>query len=103
MLPLTILYFIKIKLSSGVLHKIGITQKQTSQRFNSYKFELIHEVKGRLQDIYELEQLIVKEFAYLHYCAEDEFEGRTETFLLTDEEEGYVLDFIQERRGVTYD
>lgn len=98
-----VLYFIKIKLSNGVLHKIGITQKETSQRFNSYKFELIHEVKGRLQDIYELEQLIVKEFAYLHYRAEDEFEGRTETFLLTDEEEGYVLDFIQERRGVTYD
>lgn len=95
-----ILYFIKIKLSDGVLHKIGITQKETSQRFNSYKFELIHEVRGRLQELYEMEQLIVKEFSDLHYRAEEEFEGRTETFLLMDDEEKYVLDFILEHASI---
>jgi len=90
------LYFIRVALADGVLHKIGITQKETTQRFYSLDIEVIAEVKGRLRALYDLEQLIISEFSELHYRAEDEFEGRTETFLLMDEEEKDILGFISE-------
>ncbi|HAS1031284.1 TPA: hypothetical protein I3782_004197 [Enterobacter cloacae] len=88
------LYFIRVILTDGILHKIGITQKETTQRFYSYHIEVIEEFRGRLRDLYDLEQLIISEFSDLHYRAEDEFEGRTETFLLMDEEEKEILNFI---------
>lgn len=91
-----ILYFVRVDLADGVLHKIGITQKETTQRFYSHNIEVIEEVRGRLRDLYDLEQLIISEFSELHYRAEDEFEGRTETFLLLDEEEKEILNFISE-------
>lgn len=90
------LYFIRVALADGVLHKIGITQKETIQRFYSHNIEVIKEVGGRLRDLYDLEQAIISEFSELHYRAEDEFEGRTETFLLLDEEEKEILNFISE-------
>lgn len=90
------LYFIRVALTDGVLHKIGITKKETTQRFYSYDIEVITEVKGKLRDLYYLEQLIIIEFSELHYRAEDEFEGKTETFLLMDEEEKEILRFISE-------
>lgn len=34
------LYFIKVALADGVLHKIGITQKETTQRFYSHNIEV---------------------------------------------------------------
>ncbi|MGM0429772.1 MAG: hypothetical protein ACQEQ2_05685 [Pseudomonadota bacterium] len=90
------LYFIRVALADGVLHKIGITQKETNQRFYSHNIEVIKEVRGRLRDLYDLEQFVICEFSELHYRAEDEFEGRTETFLLLDEEEKEILNFISE-------
>ncbi|WP_139167173.1 GIY-YIG nuclease family protein [Chromobacterium sphagni] len=90
------LYFIKIALADGNLHKIGVTRKTTSQRFYSYDVEVICEVKGKICNLYKLEQLIISEFSELHYRAEDEFEGRTETFQLMDEEESCLLSFIQD-------
>lgn len=94
------LYFIRVALADGVLHKIGITQKETTQRFYSHYIEVIEEVRGRLSDLYGLEQLIISEFSELHYRAEDEFEGRTETFLLLDEEEKEILNFISENLNI---
>ena len=91
---LATLYFIRVALTDGILQKVGITQKETSQRFRSHNIEIITEVKGKLRDLYELEQLIISEFSELHYRAEDEFEGRTETFLLMEEEEKEILNFI---------
>lgn len=94
------LYFIRVALTDGVLHKIGITQKETTQRFYSHDIEVIEEVRGRLRDLYDLEQMIISEFSEFHYRAEDEFEGRTETFLLLDEEEKEVLNFISESLNI---
>lgn len=88
------IYFVKISLTEGVLHKIGITQKQTSQRLISHDFELILEFSGRLEQLYEIEQEIVKVFSDCHYPAEKDFEGRTETFLLMENEEKEVMDFM---------
>ncbi|MFG0416022.1 GIY-YIG nuclease family protein [Pseudomonas sp. zjy_8] len=93
------LYFIRVALADGVLHKIGITQKETAQRFYSHNIEVISEIKGRLRALYSLEQLIINEFSDLHYRAEDEFEGRTETFLLMGDEEKDILEFISENRN----
>ena len=94
------LYFIRVALADGVLHKIGITQKETTQRFYAHKIEVIEEVGGKLRDLYDLEQLIISEFSELHYRAEDEFEGRTETFLLLDDEEKEILNFISENLDI---
>lgn len=92
------LYFVRIALSNGVLHKIGITKKETSQRFHAYNIKVITEIKGKLRELYNLEQSIIREFSHLHYRAEDEFEGKTETFLLMDEEEKEVLNFISKHQ-----
>lgn len=90
------LYFVRVNLTNGSLHKIGITKKETGQRFYSHDIEIIAEAKGKLYDLYRLEQKIITEFSELHYRAEDEFEGRTETFLLMDDEEKEILRFISE-------
>ncbi|NDJ84148.1 hypothetical protein GXP65_24255 [Vibrio campbellii] len=90
-----VLYFVKISLQDGVLHKVGITQKKTRQRFQNFEFSPIIELNGSLEDLFEIEQSVKKEFKSLHYRAEEEFEGKTETFLLTDSEERLVVEYIK--------
>jgi len=92
-----ILYFVKIELVDGALHKIGITQRSVAARFQSYKVVVLREFSGALVDAYRLEQLVKTEFQALHYRAEEEFEGRTETFLLMEDEEQAMLDFLEEK------
>lgn len=93
---LGLIYFVKITLPEGILHKIGITTREVLQRFHSHNIEIITEIKGKLYSLYNLEQLIISKFSALHYRAEDNFEGRTETFLLTRNEEKNMLNFINE-------
>ncbi|KWU52759.1 hypothetical protein [Pseudomonas palleroniana] len=88
------LYFVKIRFDGGTLHKIGITQKTTARRLGAFDHQSLFECEGKLIDLYEIEQATVKVFAQCLFRAEEEFEGRTETFLLTDEEERLMLDFI---------
>jgi len=87
-----ILYFIKIAAKDGVLHKIGITQRPITARFQSMEFETLAIFEGRLQNLFFLEQEILELFHENHYRAEEEFEGKTETFLLMPEEEKELLD-----------
>lgn len=89
-------YFVRISLNDGILHKVGITKREAVHRFAAYQVEVICEVKGRMIDLHNLEQRVLAEFADLHYRAEEEFDGRTETFQLMDEEEQEMLVFIQE-------
>jgi hypothetical protein len=46
-----------------------------------------------------IEQSIIKAFRQNLHRAEDEFEGRTETFLLTEHEEKAMLKIIQKEIG----
>jgi hypothetical protein len=93
------LYFVKIEFEEGALHKIGITQNSVKHRLSkqSYAHTVIREFEGKLSKIYEVEQAVLSEFQDLHYRADDEFEGRTETFLLTKQEEIEMLNFILDK------
>lgn len=57
------------------------------QRFSSIEYELIEEYTGTLCDLYRVEQRVMTLFSDKHYRGDDDFDGRTETFLLMDEEE----------------
>ena len=81
------LYFIKIISSDGTLHKIRITARAVGRRFSSIEYELIEEYTGTLCDLYRVEQRVMTLFSDKHYRGDDDFDGRTETFLLMDEEE----------------
>jgi len=90
-----LLYFVKIKFDGGLLHKIGITQRTIESRFAAeHDFETIATASGRLAKLFEIEQAIIKQFNAMHFRAEEEFEGRTETFLFTAEEETIVCEAI---------
>ena len=54
-------------------------------------------VEGRLVDLFGVEQEILKEIRSRHFRADEAFEGRTETFLLTAEEEALMLTAITNR------
>lgn len=89
------LYFVKIKFDGGILHKIGITQRTIESRFAAERdYETIALVSGPLGKMFEIEQAIIKQFKAMSFRAEDEFEGRTETFLFTDEEEAIICEAI---------
>jgi hypothetical protein len=88
------LYFIRIILSSGTLHKIGITQKEISKRFNGFDYQIIAEYQGPLFNLYQIEQKILIDFRDYHYRGDEDFEGKTETFLLLDDEEMEMHRFI---------
>lgn len=90
-----VLYFVKIPSSGGVLHKIGITQGAVSSRLGSRNFVLIKEFQGELEQLFFIEQEILKTFHQNHYRADESFEGRTETFLLLDDEELKMLKEIR--------
>lgn len=87
-------YFIKIKSNSGQLHKIGITLKPIERRFQSISFEPIAQYSGKMYDLYKIEQEILLQFKANHYRGDEDFEGRTETFLLVAHEELEMLNTI---------
>lgn len=98
-----VLYFVKIHFPEGDLHKVGITRKSTALRLAQFKHSVIFEQKGRLVNIFEVEQNTKKKFAEMHCRAEEDFDGRTETFLLTDEQESQMLDYIKDSFEITED
>lgn len=94
-----VLYFIKIATKNGILHKIGITQRSVAVRFPSAKFDIVALFEGELQKLFYLEQEIIALFRDNHYRAEEDFEGKTETFILLPEEECALLDELTRRIG----
>lgn len=88
------LYFVRISLPSGTLHKVGITQREVSQRFHGFMYQTVAEYQGALFLLYQIEQKVLAEFRDYHYRADDDFEGKTETFLLMDDEEMEMLRFV---------
>ena len=89
-----IFYFIKIESKDGPLHKIGITLKPIERRFQSTYFELIAQYSGKMFDLYKIEQEILLQFKANHYRGDEDFDGRTETFLLMAHEELEMLKTI---------
>ena len=89
-----IFYFIKIESKDGPLHKIGITLKPIERRFQSTYFELIAQYSGKMFDLYKIEQEILLQFKANHYRGDEDFDGRTETFLLIAHEELEMLKTI---------
>jgi len=92
------LYFIEITFPSGALHKVGITQRTVESRFAATPhFRTITVVTGPLCELFLIEQSIIKKFRANLFRGEDEFEGRTETFLLTRQEEKAILFEIEDK------
>jgi len=92
------LYFVQIALPSGSFHKVGITRRTVESRFAGQPhYRTILVIEGILADLFVVEQSLIKEFRGNLCRAEDEFEGRTETFLLTEQEEEAMLKSIQEK------
>lgn len=87
-------YFIKIESKDGLLHKIGITLKPIERRFQSTNFELIDQYSGKMFDLYKIEQEILSEFKENLHRGDEDFDGRTETFLLMAHEELEMLKTI---------
>jgi hypothetical protein len=94
-----VLYFIKIASKDGLLHKIGITHRSVSARFQSLKFDTVALFEGELKKLFLLEQEIIELFRDNHYRADEDFEGKTETFLLMPEEEDALLGQLTRRIG----
>ena len=91
------LYFVSIQAKDGQLHKVGITTRTTKARFHRSHHETIGLWAGRLDDLYVIEQEILQEFSEYHYRAEEEFDGRTETFIFLPEEEARVVERISQK------
>lgn len=96
-----VLYFVEVQLSDGVLHKIGITAKTVVQRFKGKAngISSIVEYRGTLAELYELEQKVVREFSDYHYRGDDDFEGRTELFLLLNHEVEEIKTYLALNAG----
>ncbi|HCR71033.1 MAG TPA: hypothetical protein DIW23_06285 [Anaerolineae bacterium] len=90
-----IFYFVKIEVNNGILHKIGITLHSLEKRFKTQNIKVIIQFKGEMKKLYILEQRILKEFRDNHYRADEEFDGRTETFLFLENEEKEVVKLIK--------
>jgi hypothetical protein len=88
------LYFVEVDFVGGSLHKIGITRRNVSNRFAGQQHRLICSVQGRLEDVYNLEQLLLDRLSEFRYRADEDFDGRTETLLLTGAEESQVTELI---------
>ncbi len=91
------LYFVRIQAKDGQLHKVGITTRTTHARFHRSTHEVIGLWNGRLELLYMVEQEILEEFSEFHYRAEQEFDGRTETFVFLPAEEAEVLKRVAEK------
>jgi len=99
------LYFITIKTKNGVLHKIGITKRNVYARFpNKKNIKVIFLIKGRLESVYTLEQSLLEIFSDNLYRADKGFDGRTETLILTEEEEKVLVEILEnEAKGTRFE
>lgn len=88
------LYFVKLHSMDRILHKVGITLKKVEQRLASVRFKLLAEFEGTLVGLHRVEQKVIKEFCNNLSRANEGFEGKTETFLLMDDEEAEMLAFL---------
>ena len=85
------LYFVRIVSQSGTLHKIGVTLRTLGERFKNSDYYTIATFAGTMRNIFLLEQEILKSFQALRYRGDEDFEGKTEMFLLMTEEESDLL------------
>jgi hypothetical protein len=83
-----ILYFVQIEFEDKIFYKIGITTGSTKKRLRSYSHKLISQCNGKLLQIYELEQMLLKK--YQHRKINKDFDiyldGMTEFLELSDAE-----------------
>lgn len=91
------LYFITVETKEGVLHKVGITKRNLDSRFaNISNYSVVAIIEGTLSNVYNLEQNILSLYTDNAYKAHKSFEGRTETLILTEEEEKDLLDILED-------
>lgn len=91
------LYFVEINFPTGALHKVGITQRTIQARFTGQcGYRVLGAFQGELAKLFKVEQALIKEFRENSYRAEEEFEGRTETFILNKKEEQALLSFVMQ-------
>lgn len=89
-------YFISFEVNGVVLHKVGVTRRDVTSRFyGKSECSVIKTASGSLHDMYMLEQEIIRKFSSFKHKAERFFEGRTELFKLTKEEEAKVVEYIK--------
>jgi DNA-directed RNA polymerase specialized sigma24 family protein len=88
------LYFVKIAARDGELHKIGITARSIAERFSKSDHVVLAYWPGTLLDLYRIEQQVLGLFGENHYRAEEDFDGRTETFVFLPHEERDVIRVI---------
>lgn len=90
-----ILYFVRIVSQSGVLHKIGITLQSLDERFKNSKYDIIATFSGSMKNVFLLEQEILRSFRDYNFRGDEDFEGKTEMFLLMPDEESNLLSELQ--------
>ena len=83
------LYFVEISQETGVLHKIGITQRPIDKRLSPNK--ILAQYSGELENLFTIEQQILEEFQENHYRANEDFDGKTETIIFSENEVAKVL------------
>jgi hypothetical protein len=89
------LYFVEINQESGVLHKIGITKGPIEKRLSPIK--ILVQYSGELEKLFTIEQQILKEFQENHYRANEDFDGKTETFVFSENEVAKVIAAIDSK------
>lgn len=89
------LYFVEVFFGDSSLHKIGITRRTVDSRLGVGSHKKIAVIAGELEAVYQIEQQLIREFSANHWRADEDFEGRTETFLFTSDEEEQVLGAIR--------
>lgn len=83
------LYFVEISQESGILHKIGITQRPIEKRLSPNK--ILAQYSSELEKLFIIEQQILEEFHENHYRANEGFDGKTETFVFSEDEVAKVM------------
>jgi len=76
-----ILYLIRMHNDIEEFYKIGITQSSVKRRYkynNSYEIDIIEEIDGKLFDLYQIEQLLLKTNSNIQYEPNIKFSGYTE-------------------------
>lgn len=92
-----ILYFVKVESSQGRLHKVGITRRTIKARFSAHSYEIIASFDGLLGELYDIEQEIIESFRENLYRSDEDFGGKTETFLFLQHEEDRLLAILRNR------
>jgi len=89
------LYFAEISQESGILHKIGITQRPVEKRLSTKK--ILAQYSGELEKLFIAEQQILEEFRENRYRANEDFDGKTETFVFSEDEVTKVMIAIERK------